>query len=129
MGTSVCKAVAPFALALDLDFDLSRQDEVKDVPDVVKKAFIEYMDNGEQSGFDLGNGWLQTDSKEFKEVYPHAWSKGKFTVFSVNESQYSAGCGCEPTFFAKSEAALKAFKKDFKIKEKIEKNKAVVQFL
>ena len=136
MGTSVCKAVLPFSLNPLLDFDITNPRTHKGIPDYALKAFAFDESREEDDGTPnptLGKGWNTVMKKghfpKYQDIYPDVWEKNGKQVCSVNESPFAAGGGCNPVFFSENREALELFKADFGIKQVIEQNTPIVQFL
>lgn len=92
----------------------------------------DHIEDEDEDGYvDIGEGWLfhPDPLEEFDDLYLTPIKKGKLTVYYINESQYAAGGGIEPSIVALDLNSIKAFKKDFKIPDKIVTNKKTYQTL
>lgn len=133
MGSSTSCGIVPFKLELDgnaWNWDVSH-DNPK-LPKWLYNLYFGYdgvLRDEIDDNIDIGNGWMYHPDpfEEYDDLYLTPIKKDKFTVYSINESQYSCGGGIEPSIVALDKKSLEVFKKDFDIKDKILTNKKTYQ--
>ena len=118
MGTSTNVTKAKFAYRFD-DFDDRYMEKV---PAVIKAMFRLDTDSEDEGNVELGQGWIQEESKEYggkNPIYADVYVNSKFKIAVVNESQYSNGGAFEPTIFSSNIKNIEKFLTDFDMVDEI----------
>ena len=130
MGYSTSSGRVPFAVQNLVYGEIGRPGNLPD--------FIVKMENDETESYpniDLGKGWTTNiessdNCVEHDDMYlTMITHESGLRVYYVNECEYSAGGGLEPTICAMSRTPLEKFVKDFNIDEEIISNAKLYQTL